>query len=235
MQYNLTQTQKDALRWIVNAVRAGWLRETDIGFTWTFDGMGIVGYRGQEQYPQWEPGVFDALAHNNLVRIRQPQRSTYMVTLTGAAYAAVDSNFDEPDTSFVRHLTPLADITTLDDDIKQRCLPILGAGAADPALWDSAVRTAGVILEERMRDVGGISDASRVGRNLVNDLFRQNGTLAPKFTVESEREGYRDLYAGAVGIIRNPSAHRLIDPTPEEGGAYIVFVNLLLKKLEDLR
>jgi hypothetical protein len=43
------------------------------------------------------------------------------------------------------------------------------------------------------------------------------------------------LYAGTIGAFRNPSAHRLIDPTPEEGGAFIVFVNLLLKKLEDLR
>ncbi|MEQ8961337.1 MAG: TIGR02391 family protein [Coleofasciculus sp. C2-GNP5-27] len=42
-------------------------------------------------------------------------------------------------------------------------------------------------------------------------------------------------HAGIVGAFRNPSAHRLVDPTPEEGGAFIVFVNLLLKKLEDLR
>jgi len=34
---------------------------------------------------------------------------------------------------------------------------------------------------------------------------------------------------------RNPSAHRLVDPAPHEGGAYIVFVNLLLKMLDDLR
>jgi hypothetical protein len=69
----------------------------------------------------------------------------------------------------------------------------------------------------------------------VNDVFGTNGTLASKFTVASEREGYRDLYAGIVGAYRNPFAHRLIDPSPEEGGAFIVFVNLLLKKLEALR
>jgi Protein of unknown function (Hypoth_ymh) len=53
--------------------------------------------------------------------------------------------------------------------------------------------------------------------------------------VASERQGYRDLYAGIVGAFRNPSAHRLVDPSPEEGGAFIVFVNLLLSKLEALR
>src|SRR5207248_2606262 len=118
---------------------------------------------------------------------------------------------------------------------KVRCLPILGAGAADPKLWDSAVRTAGVILEERLRSVGGIADPQAIGRDLVNRVFGKTGSLATKFAHDSEREGHRDLYAGVVGAFRNPSAHRLVDPTPHEGGAYIVFVNLLLKKLEDLR
>ena len=102
-------------------------------------------------------------------------------------------------------------------------------------LWDSAVRTAGVILEERLRDVGNISDPNQTGQSLVSKVFGNNGTLASKFSVPSEQNGYRDLYAGIVGAFRNPSAHRLVDPSPEEGGAFIVFVNLLLKKLEDLR
>jgi hypothetical protein len=143
--------------------------------------------------------------------------------------------FTAPDTSFVKHLSPLADLTNFDDTLKQRCLPILGAGATDPMLWDSAVRTAGVVLEERLRDVGKISDQNITGRDLVNRIFGQSGTLANKFTISAERDGYRDLFAGVVGVIRNPSAHRLVDPTPEEGGATLVFVNLLLRKLELLR
>ena len=65
-----------------------------------------------------------------------------------------------------------------------------------------------------------------------NKIFSKTGTLANKFTVDSERQGYRDLYAGIIGAYRNPSAHRLIDPTPEEGGTFIMFVDLLLKKLD---
>jgi hypothetical protein len=142
--------------------------------------------------------------------------------------------FTAPDTSFVRQLTPLADLTSFDDVLKQRCLPILGAGATDPMLWDSAVRTAGVVLEERLRDVGKISDPNVIGRDLVNRIFGQSGSLAKKFTSSAERDGYRDLFVGVVGVIRNPTAHRLVDPTPEDG-ATLVFVNLLLKKLELLR
>ncbi len=58
--------------------------------------------------------------------------------------------------------------------------------------------------------------------------------MADHFESASERDGYRDLYAGVVGVFRNRYAHRLVDPTPEDGGALIVFVNLLLKMTDDL-
>jgi len=92
----------------------------------------------------------------------------------------------------------------------------------------------GVILEERLRSIGGIGGES-VGRDLVNKVFGKNGVLAEQFDSESEREGYRDLFAGIVGAFRNPSGHRLVDPNPHEGGAYILFVNLLLSHLERLK
>lgn len=79
------------------------------------------------------------------------------------------------------------------------------------------------------------TDKKLIGRDLVNGVFADKGTLAASFDSDSERQGYRDLYAGVVGVFRNPSAHQFIDPSPEDGGAFIVFVNLLLRKLEDLR
>jgi Protein of unknown function (Hypoth_ymh) len=254
--YNITLTQKELLRLIVERVRAKQMRE-EFTVGWGRDGEGrlqdayashhpsavLPGFRS---FPAFHPareftkGAIDALAANQLLHVR-PGSEVFEVkevrhcTLTGKAYEAVDSNFAAPDTSFVRHLTPLADITALDTELKHRCLPILGAGAADPKLWDSAVRTAGVILEERLRDVGHITDQQAVGRDLVNKVFGKTGALAGKFSHDAERQGYRDLYAGVVGAFRNPSAHRLVDPAPHEGGAYIVFVNLLLKMLDDLR
>jgi Protein of unknown function (Hypoth_ymh) len=223
----------------VQEVRAGslpeefwvyWVSETPEGFFTEYEG---------EHPPPVTQGALDALAVSNLI-LSEPHyephgESSRKCTLMGDAFAAVDSNFDAPDTSFVTQLTPLADVTNLDDELKQRVLPILGAGSASPMMWDSAVRTAGVILEERLRGVGGIADAGRVGQNLVNDVFGKGGTLAGSFSLDAERQGYRDLYAGVVGAFRNRYAHRLIDPVPEDGGAFIAFVNLLLKMLQDLR
>lgn len=230
--YNLTSSQKDLLQRLVQKVRAGDIPEEF--FIHRTNGKNFIG--GNSLYLSSSKNIEitqleqDEFVANDLFRCTGRQ-----CLLTGKAYEAVDTNFNAPDTSFVKHLTPLADITNLDEQLKQRCLPILGAGSADPTLWDSAVRTAGVILEHRLRDVGVISDDTCVGQALVNNVFNKNGTLASKFSVDAERQGYRDLYAGIIGAFRNPSAHRLVDPTPEEGGAFIVFVNLLLKKLEDLR
>lgn len=249
--YNLTDSQKALLRWLVQEVKASRLgEEFEIYWSQTLDQPtlqgGLLNYDDEalEQAPEITIGALDALAADNLILCNatlatKKSGSHYerkrRCTLQGRAYEAVDTEFNAPDTSFVKYLTPLGDINGFDQELKQRCLPILGAGASDPMLWDSAVRTAGVILEARLRDAGSISDPSRTGRDLVNEVFGKSGTLASKFGLPSERDGYRDLYAGIVGAFRNPSAHRLIDPSPEEGGAFIVFVNLLLKKLENLR
>lgn len=247
--YNLTTNQKDLLRWLVQQVRDKKLLE-EFTITWiTHEKAQIADYKGEANVdiPNLTKGALDALATSGLILCEIRYRATNShggysqeersrrCTLLGSAYEAVDTDFSAPDTSFVKHLTPLADITNLDVELKQRCLPILGAGSVDPKLWDSVVRTAGVILEERLRNVGGIVDPSRIGRDLVNDVFGAKGTLAAKILNDSERVGYRDMYAGIVGVFRNPYAHRLGDPTPEDGGAFVVFVNLLLKMLEDLR
>jgi len=232
--YNLTDSQKNFLKQLVQKIRDGHITEE---FTIHQSQARLIVF-GQQPFDDNRHTleitrlIKKEFEDNNLLRCVGVNCS-----LTGKAYEAVDNNFSAPDTSFVKHLTPLADITNLDEELKKRCLPILGAGSADPMLWDSAVRTAGVILEERLRDVGGISPSEKksFGTELAHKVFSDKGTLAPKFSIDAERQGYQNLYSGIIGAFRNPSAHRLVDPTPEEGGAFIVFVNLLLSKLEDLR
>jgi hypothetical protein len=238
--YNLTDGQKDLVRWMVREFRAGKLPE-EFWVHWISDmpeGL-LAGYEGEGQpYPVTQ-GALDALTASGLilsVRHFKPHgEDSRKCTLMGNAFAAVDSDFDAPDTGFVKQLTPLADVTNLDSELKERCLPTLGAGSTNPKLWDTAVRTAVVVLEERLRDVGGTSDESLIGRALVNKVFGDDGTLNGEFSNKSEQQGYREIYGGTVGVFRNRYAHRLVDPTPEDGGAFIVFVNLLLKMLEELR
>jgi hypothetical protein len=250
--YNLTDNQKKVAKWLVKNVKDGNLNE-EFHIQWGGNQFWILNYRGTEQELKdivITKGSLNALVANKLL-FYQPNRSGHSntsedisrlfapdsryCTLTGDIYTAVDNDFNSPDISFIDYLIPLANPSGFDEALIKRCFPILATGGSDPILWDSAVRTAGVILEERLRDVGSITEPNRTGRDLVNDVFGDKGTLTSKFPIASERLGYRELYSGIVGAFRNPSAHRFIDPSPEEGGAFIVFVNLLLKKLEDLR
>ena len=253
MPYNLTESQKNLVRWMVQENRNGTLPEEFI-VSWTKGGCFITSYQGK--HPELSRGALDALDSAGLVtsdisyqtktsraggtskrpKFKQTQtESSRRCTLMASTFEAVNSDFDAPDTSFVTQLTPLANVTNLDDGLKERCLPTLGAGSANPKMWDTAVRTAVVVLEERLRDVGGIGDENLIGRNLVNKIFNDKGTLAGEFNHRSEQQSYRELYGGTVGVLRNRYAHRLVDPTPEDGGASIVFVNLLLKMLDELR
>ena len=246
----LTDRQKHFLRSIVLCVRKGILQENfvvleditmirifsinkDIEMIHAYSGdMGIDPYKIDIGF---NLGALDVFCNKGLLipSLENGTSGVKKFTLTQKAYDTVDSNFDKPDTSFVKYITPLADISHLDNELQQRCVSLLGAGNNNE-VWDSVVRTAGVILEERLRLKGKINDPKVFGSGLVNKVFSSSGTLADKFDVDSERQGYRDMYAGIIGTFRNPSAHRLIDPTPEEGGTFIMFVDLLLKKLDAL-
>ena len=175
----------------------------------------ILEYQVQGGHPEITAGALDALEANDLligtpsIQTKTSQSGTpgrpkfterqveigRRVVITARAAEAVDSDFDAPDESFMTQLTPLSDTSNLDPELNERCLPPLRTGSSNPKMWDTSVRTAVVILEERLRDVGGIADPERIGRGLVNDVFAANGTLADRFS-GSEREGYRDLYAG---------------------------------------
>jgi hypothetical protein len=239
--YNLTESQKNLLRWFVEQVRVDNLSE-EFTILWMNDYVEIRGLKSSvPNSPSIEKGALTALSRNELLFCEVfyktsaggQSESARRCVLTGKAYEAVESNFNSPDTSFVKHLTPLADITNLDQQLKDRCLPMLSAGSTDPKLWDSAVRQAFLILEERLRSISGLPASEiNTSESLVNRVFGGSSTLIAD---EKKKTSYRNLYSGVFTTFRNQYSHRFVDPSPEDGGAIITFVNLLLKMLEDLR
>lgn len=230
MSYDLTEPQKDLISRLVEAVRKGELPEEFL-VAWSKDGAHLLNYRPPDP-PELTRGAVESLEEEGLIKTSQ-QKNSIRIVLKGKAFEAVDSNFDAPDTSYLTQLTPLADTTSLDSELAER-LQALGVGGSDPKVWDAGVRSATVLLEQRIRAVTGISDRTRTGARLVNDVFGSSGALAHTFDSDSEKEAYRNLYAGVVGVFRNDYGHRFVDPSPEDGGALIVFINLLLKMTKDL-
>ena len=168
--YNLTDNQREILRWIVEQIRAGNLAEEFL-ITYSFSGVSILGLRPfEEKKPEISSGTLQALEFSSLILVQPISQGTYNVTVLGTAYDAVDSDFGVlavPDTSFVRHLEPLpTDISKLDKTLAERTLPILATGST-PQTWDQAVRQASIVLEERLRVVGGLTDSNMTGRDLA--------------------------------------------------------------------
>jgi hypothetical protein len=149
---------------------------------------------------------------------------------------ATGSNLSEPNLSAIPHLIPLTEVKHLDPELWERCRFSLSSGGDDPKAWDKAVRTATVVLEERLRKLGKTEfiNPDATGEGIVNIIFAgKNPVLAGKLD-EKQLKAYRDLYGGIMAVFRNPYAHRFIDPSPEVGGAIIAFIDLLLKTLDSM-
>jgi hypothetical protein len=232
----LTENQKNLLRWIVKEVRAGNLKEDSIWYITTLTDCGWVDYKGSDSWPPVTFSTFDILEKYDYVIWQQKSQNQYKGALTGKAYEAVDSNFDEPDRSAIPHLIPLTEVEHLDSELWERVRFSVSAGGDNPKAWDTGIRNATVVLEDRMRKLGNIDNINQkaTGNGIVNLIFGSNKSLQKDKLPSEELEAYRDLYSGTMKLFRNRYAHRFIDPKPEEGGEIIVFINLLLKMLDNL-
>lgn len=132
------------------------------------------------------------------------------------------------------HLTDKAIKSYVLGDFFKGCDPDLEAVCFDlmvQARWDTAIREAMLLIETRLRKLG---NSTNWGIDLVNECFGSKGTLACRFKSDSERQGFRDLFAGAMGVIRNDYAHNFRTPSKHETTSAIRFADMLLKKLDTL-
>jgi uncharacterized protein (TIGR02391 family) len=115
----------------------------------------------------------------------------------------------------------------LDEELVQRCGHLIHLGA-----FDEAIRSAFVLLEERLRDA--LNKEGITGTRLALDAFDpENGPLALQLaSSRSERIGLQELYAGAFRLFRNPTAHSVVGYSAAEGKAIIGLVDLLLTLLK---
>ena len=103
--YNLTDIQKETLRWIVMKIREGNLPE-EFSFVYLdsgdirFIGRGIG--TGVSDHPPMTDGILNALQASGLILANTNDQGYVSCTLLGTAYEAVDSNFIDADLESVR-------------------------------------------------------------------------------------------------------------------------------------
>lgn len=130
------------------------------------------------------------------------------------------------DTEIRRLRESLESQANMDEELFRRCANLLRLGE-----YDEAVRSAFVLLEERLREMMG--EEGMTGSNLANAAFTKDGPLAKHLGKNiSEREGLRELYSGAFKVFRNPSAHSAVGYDSSDGKDIISLVNLLLRILK---
>jgi len=114
-----------------------------------------------------------------------------------------------------------------DEELVRRCGPLIHMGK-----FDEAVRSAFVLLEERLRKA--VDKEGMTGTQLANYAFNPTkGPLAKHLGHnQAEREGLRELFSGAFRLFRNPTAHGVVGYSAPEGKAIIGLVDLMLKMLQ---
>ena len=98
--------------------------------------------------------------------------------------------------------------------------------------YDTAVFQAFKEVEVAVRDVGGHTTED-YGVNLMRQAFHpQNGTLTDANQLPAEKDATSSLFAGAIGLYKNPHSHRNVHITPVEAAEMIIFASSLLKIID---
>jgi uncharacterized protein (TIGR02391 family) len=120
---------------------------------------------------------------------------------------------------------------------------LLGRHILDPVLaqkvlhlfirgdYDTAVFQAFKEVEIRVRSTAKLPP-EKLGVDLMREAFNpQQGALTDKSAPKAERESCAHLFAGAIGLFKNPTSHRHVGVGPEEASEMVLFANYLLRRI----
>lgn len=103
--------------------------------------------------------------------------------------------------------------------------------------YDTSVFQAFREVEIAVRFAGGFQPEV-VGVKLMRDAFRPTqgtvaaGPLTDQSLPVAEQEGMMSLFAGAIGLYKNPQSHRNIPTRPVDAAEVIIFASHLLRLVD---
>ena len=96
--------------------------------------------------------------------------------------------------------------------------------------YDTAIFEAFKAVEIAVRNAANCTDEDRGTYQLMRNIFHPDtGKLSDANQTSDEKQATSDLFAGAMGLFRNPHAHRNISVTAEEAVEIIMFASHLLR------
>jgi len=117
---------------------------------------------------------------------------------------------------------------TLDPIMTNKVRPLFLRGD-----YDTAVFRAFKEVETRVRSAGKLPP-ELIGSDLLRKAFHPiDGSLTDSTVVEAERQALSHLFAGAIGLFKNPSSHRGVQLPAEVAAQAIALANLLLAIVQE--
>lgn len=151
---------------------------------------------------------------------KQPNGYHYVVTPRGQAALADADGFLADEAARQR-----LDVELVDELRSARSIFLMGE-------YETAVFTAMKAVEVTVRDRASLGE-DVVGVKLMRRAFGPGGPLNTDGLVEAEEKARADLYSGAIGLLRNPPAHRVVDyDDPTEAAEAVLFADLLLRMIK---
>lgn len=98
--------------------------------------------------------------------------------------------------------------------------------------YGTAVLLAFKEVEVAVRDAGGYTDTD-YGVHLMRQAFHaQDGPLTDANQPPAEKDATHQLFAGAIGLYKNPHSHRNVSVAADEAAELIIFASHLLRIID---
>lgn len=159
----------------------------------------------------------------------------------GVLASRTPNDFTPPIQGYAKYILMIGDVTTF--TLEEKTIPIVSnilrecKKFIDSKLYDRCIdkdyhdvlTNAFPILEDRIRAKIGV-DKSYYGKKLINHAFNPKTGKLILGETPSEQESIYLLFNGAIGFLRNPTSHSLMeDESNIESFEIICMVDLLLK------
>jgi len=115
--------------------------------------------------------------------------------------------------------------TILDPQLARKVYPTYLRGDYDTAIFQAFKE-----VEISVRQAGKFGN-EKIGNSLMRAAFHPEKGLLTDMNMEAgERQSLSDLFAGAIGVMKNPGSHRDTElDDPQEAAEAILFANYLLR------